>query len=581
MILNWKLNTIYSSDEEWEKGKDLLIQHIEKFENSIANFLDNEKSFQDFIKLKVLIDEEIERVYCYPRRYLDLDINDRDKKEKFNEAIKIYGRITNNTTKFESEIINNKDKVLEYLNKEDLAYYKRFIEIIFSHENYLSQDNTYFENTQNIRNKYQELMSNKMQFGKVLINGEEVLINDSTYNDYIDDDNQEIRKNVFDSFMDSYKNLEDEIFTLFIEKLNNDIRLAKSKGYSSLKEMKLSEMELPDYLIDKTVLSVNKYLPLIHRFISLKKELASIGDYHTYDSSLPKHSESEDYIEFEDAANTVRTSLNILGSDYLSYVDEILSQGSIDAYPKDGKKTLNATSITYAGIPYVCLNYMGKSANVRTLAHELGHAVNLLYSKSANDFIYFEFSLFITEVIAKVNEYLYNYYLINKDRDENNLLNNLTSVISSLANSLFSQVMLTEFEDTIVKCLEDGQRIDKKYISDLYENLLVKYNGSDFKISDNDKYGWLKIGHFILQESYYLYQYSISTALANSICFRILNEKEFKDKYLEFLKIGNRMNIIDSLNFLGISLDDENLFDNSFEIMSEFIDEYERKVKKA
>lgn len=242
---------------------------------------------------------------------------------------------------------------------------------------------------------------------------------------------------------------------------------------------------------------------------------------------------------------------------------------SIDAFPSKGKRTNDFTGITYAGIPYVCLNFTGKKAGVRALIHELGHAVHLLYSKENNDFTYFEFSLFLTEVVAKVNEAIFNNSGNLDDAD-------LLSILSTQLNSIFNQIMFTEFEMRIVNLLENNEHVDKDIISHIYEELLKKYNGSALTIGEYDKYGWLRISYFIMQESFYLYQYSLGTMLANKIYHKLSSDDNYKETYISMLGIGNKMNIIDSLKSVEIDLFDKTILDDSFNNLDVMI----KKLKK-
>lgn len=520
-------------------------------------------------------------MYCFPRRFIDIDINDEKHMRMFNEALEIYNRIVALSSKFEVLIRDNKKKVCEYLLDDSLKYYHRYYEILFNRLDHVNEsEDESFRIYQGIRDEYQKIMAN-LEYYKVNINGDDVLIDNINYNKYIDNEDGQIRKSVSDAYTRSYRDHEEEIFALYINKLKNDIENSQNKKYASLKQMKLEEIELPDMLIDKTVESINKHLPLMHEYVALKHELSGLEEFHLYDSSYHTYESNYKDIPYEEAFSLVRDSLAFLGDEYLSYVDTLYTGGSIDLLPKKGKRTTSYTSITYAGIPYICLNYKGGIDDIRTIAHEIGHAVHLLLAKNNNNFEYFEFSLFITEVVAKVNERLFYRYFLEKMKNQQDKRAVLSSYIASLGNSLFNQIMFTEFEDNIVNKLINNEDITVRDANELYENLLKKYNGPSLSITSNDGSGWLRINHYLLQEPYYLYQYSIGTALANIIYMRLINDANFISRYREFLKVGNTLNIVDSLKLLDISLDDENVFNSSFELMDNLMKEYKELSKKA
>lgn len=56
-----------------------------------------------------------------------------------------------------------------------------------------------------------------------------------------------------------------------------------------------------------------------------------------------------------------------------------------------------------------------------------------------------------------------------------------------------------------------------------------------------------------MQESYYLYQYLIGTAIANYVAYKILNNQDdMKEKYLKLLTLGNSVSINDALKVIVI-----------------------------
>lgn len=581
MQINWDKNKIFSSSKEWYKAKEELVINVDLLEGMLETFSDNVEVFKEYTTLKILIDKSIEEIYCYPRRFIDIDINDEEHKKMFNEALDIYNRIVSITNKFEVLIKENRLKIEKFLDDE-LSYYKRYYEVVFNRLEHINEEEeAYFKQYQQIRDEYQNLIANELEYYTVKIDDEDIIIDEVNYSKYIKHDDQLVRKLVSETMVKTYQNKKEKIFSLYIKKLKNDIANFRSRKYATLKQMKLLEGELSEDLIDKTILNVNGYLDIIHDYVSLKRDLSSLEEYHSYDASYNRFISEISEIDYEEAFTIVRNSLSILGDEYIDNVDSLYNQGSIDLLPKKGKRNTSYTSITYAGIPYMCLNYKGSLDDVRTIAHEVGHAVHLLFSKKNNNFEYFEFSLFITEIVAKVNERLfYRYYLNQSDNIQDKLVV-LGSYISSLGNSLFSQVMLTEFEDRIVTKLSNNEEISLDEINKLYEDLLIKYNGNHYTVSANDKYGWLRINHYLLQEPFYLYQYSISTVLANEIYTKIISDKKFITKYIEFLGLGNKLSIVDSLRTLDIDLEDEKLFVSSMNLMRNLIHEYKELSKKA
>lgn len=110
-----------------------------------------------------------------------------------------------------------------------------------------------------------------MDYKKLTIDGEYVLVNEENYSNLLLNDDRNVRKQSFELLNETYLEQADLIADLYIRKLKNDIASSRNKGYKTLKEMKLVELELPVSLIDNTIEAVNKNLDIMNNYVSLKK----------------------------------------------------------------------------------------------------------------------------------------------------------------------------------------------------------------------------------------------------------------------------------------------------------------------
>ncbi len=478
-------------------------------------------------------------------------------------------------------IVNNTDKVYEYLQDNTLNKYKRYISLIIRRKEHIidtiyAKDiyPNYKKNMETLKTEYQDLFTNKISFNDVKLNGTKVNVNRENYNDLIIDKNQNTRKSVYDIYTFAFANISDILGDMYIKKLELDLMVSKKEKYNSLLSKKLFELELPDEILDKLISTINKNLHVMHEYTDLRKQLSGLKEFHVYDSSISLCKIPKIEYELIDAINIIKSSLSILGNDYISIIDKMFDEGWVDVYSKVNKRTMSFTCISYVGVPYILINYNKSINSVRTLAHEIGHAIHVYYSKNNNDFEYFEFSYFLTEIASKVNETLFNEYMIKNCSDIEEKKYILNNIISSIGNSIFGQTMLTEFEHTVIKRLEKEEKVDTNYLNDLYLEINKKYNGKSLTIDDNIKYGWSKIPHFIMQDTYYIYQYSIGTSIAVYIAYKILNnENNMKEKYLKFLKLGNSVSIEDALKVIDVDLRDGKYIEDAIKVLSEKIKE--------
>lgn len=574
MELTWNLKHLYINNKEWEKDIAVLNNKLNELGRLVDASTNTSESLKQFLKEFLSTYKIIERSYCYKRRCIDLDSSNNDAKEEFTVILNLYGEYQEIENKFHKLLLENKEVISKWINNE-LLYYKRYIELIFRKNDHLIEDTSIFKEYQlelkRIKDKYQSIINN-LHFGMVIIDGEEIEITRENFDRLMLQSDKNTKKQIYETYNNAFKECYEEIGNLYIAKLKNDIKLSSNERYSSLLDKKLFELELSPNMLDNLIEVINDNLATYQEYLkTIQEELGSskleIFDLYT------KTSESKIEVPFEKAIQIAQESLSIFGSEYLSIINQMLDEGWVDVYPKDNKRLMPSTSISYNGVPYVLMNYRNNFNSLKTYIHEIGHAVNVYLSKNKNNIEYFEFSLFITEVVAKVNELLFFDYVTTSSEDEKEKESYLKNIISTMINSIYSQMQLTEFEHTIIKMLENNEEVTPNTLNKVYESIYFKYCNNMIEYNEFIKYGWCKVQHLVLQETYYLYQYTLGLALSSSIVKRIKDKEISVKEYYEFLSLGNTLSTEDSLLKLGINIYDKEYIKNA-------ISNIENKIKE-
>ncbi len=575
MEVVWNLNHLYTSKEEWEKSSLLLEETIKNLEN--IDILESKETLVNFLRQLNDCYSLVERVYLYPKRLLDLDNTLIDAKEMMNHAIDLYNAYLKQENYYKKVLVQNKNRVLKLIPEDD--YWYRYLYLILRKKDHIASDDIISEYNKaipDIRNRYQTLLNDKIKFDDILCDGKEIEVTRKNYSHLLESENQEDRYKAFASYMNGYGNYAEEITNLYLEKIMHDIKLFQSEGYHSLIEKKLFELEINPETLDNLIQSVNAHLDIMHDFIKIKKERSGLNEFHTYDTYVASLGGTMRKLEYEESVNLVKEALKPLGSEYAKVIDEMLLNGWIDVYPQEHKRLNPSTAISFNGVPYILLNYVKNLNGARTLAHEAGHAIHTYFSASTNKVEYFEFDLFLTEIVSKVNEILFNEYLLSQASDEESKKEILSNIVGSLGNSLFNQTMTTEFEHQVIKKMEANENVDLEYLNNLYLEVMKKYNGESLTLDELNKYGWLLVTHLVWQESYYLYQYVTGLALGTSIALKIMKDKSYVDKYLELLKVGRSKSIEDALKIVDVDINDKNYVMEALNYLNEKIKELKR-----
>lgn len=578
MKTSWNVTHIFKDREAWVKAKSDLVNLVDALKKNISTFLDDVSKFESFIEDILMAEKTIDEVYCYPKRQQDIDLANCEFEAMAVEALEINKDIEMLELEFMKMMCSKEKVVRKYLEDERLKKYRKYVERTLKSVDHMTDDSERFAEVSNyvyvIKSQYRETL-NSMPIEHALIGHEEVEVTRVNYNSLKKKaQSQEDRKNLYFAYQKSLKSISISVAKFLVERYKSEIEIAKLLKFATVLESKVYSLELTQNVVENLIKKVNEHISLKHRFNLLRKKCSHLEDYHFYDSSIAFWSNSEEKKDIDEALEIVKNALSLLGEEYRERIDELFKEGYVDVFPKENKAPNTFTSMLYQQ-PYILLNYEGDLYSIRTLAHELAHAVHSSFSGYSNGYESYNLRSFITEIVAKVNEFLFNDYILKRaDKNEKKFI--LYNIIFALLNSIFNQIELTEFENTVYERLSSNCEVDADYLNSLYIELSKKYNGDAFTYDEEIKYSWVGVTHFILQDSYYLYQYSFGAMVAMNIASRILNGEEgFVKKYLDFLKIDGNIAPREALLTLGINIDKDNYVDDAFKEICKMLDELE------
>ena len=297
-----------------------------------------------------------------------------------------------------------------------------------------------------------------------------------------------------------------------------------------------------------------------------------------YDVHVPSTIDIDLEIPFEQAKELVREGLSVLGEDYLEKLDEGFSNGWIDVYENEGKRSGAYSWGAYGTHPYVLLNYNDSLNHVFTLAHEMGHAIHSYYSDHEQPYTYAGYRIFVAEVASTCNEALLIHYLMEHAKDDREKSYLVNYFLDQFKGTLYRQTMFAEFEKMIHRMVEQGEVLNGENLSDIYYKLNQQYYG-DGVVSDPEiALEWSRIPHFYTP--FYVYQYATGFSAAIAISKKILaGEPGIVEKYKEFLSGGSSKDPIDLLKICGVDMTSPEPVNEALSVFEEYVGELESLIK--
>ena len=347
-------------------------------------------------------------------------------------------------------------------------------------------------------------------------------------------------------------------------------------NYSSARHAALSDNNIPETVYDNLVSTVNDQLPLLHRYVKLRKKVLGLDELHMYDLYTPLVKDVKMEISYEEAKEMILKGLAPLGEEYIGVLKEGFENRWIDVHENKGKRSGAYSSGSYGTNPYILMNWQNNVNNLFTLAHEFGHSVHSYYTRKTQAYPYGNYSIFVAEVASTCNEALLNDYLLKTIDDEQKRIYLLNHYLEGFRGTVFRQTMFAEFEHLIHQKAQNNEALTAEALTNDYYELNKKYYGTeDIVIDEEIGLEWSRIPHFYY--NYYVYQYATGFSAATALSKGILTEGEpAVERYIDFLKAGSSDYPIEVLKKAGVDMTSKKPIEDACKVFEEKLTELEQ-----
>ncbi len=383
--------------------------------------------------------------------------------------------------------------------------------------------------------------------------GEEVQLTHGNYLVYIRSVDRRVRKEAFEGMHGTFMKQRNTLAATLSSHVKADIFDATQHHYSSCREAALAHYNIPESVYDNLIATVSEHIPLMNRYMRLRKRLLGLEELHLYDLYVPIVEETMQEVSYEQARDTVLQALAPLGRQYLSTLEKSFGERWIDVYETPGKRSGAYSGGSYSTTPFILLNFQNNRDSMYTLVHELGHSMHSYFTRTHQPYQYGDYTIFVAEVASTLNEGLLTEYLLKTTSDRALRLAILNHSLEDFRGTLFRQTMFAEFEYEIHHRAEQGQPLTADMLSVLYHQINEKYYGGETVIDPLINIEWGRIPHFY--SSFYVYQYATGISAASALVQRILHEGQpAVDRYLHFLSSGSSDYSIELLKNAGVDM---------------------------
>lgn len=395
---------------------------------------------------------------------------------------------------------------------------------------------------------------------------------------YMYQTDKELRFKALKTILSKYTE-NDLIFTHIFNNILKDWDVeTRRKNYKN----PISRRNLMNEISDEVVETVGKVTTesyhIVQKYYTLKKKIMGLSELHMSDLYAPvgQIEQKYKYIEAIDLIKEINHNFHPEFKNIIAKMDEV---HHIDATPRKGK---NRGAFCAFGklkhYPFVFVNFVDNIDSVRTLAHELGHAIQAYYIQRDQNFINMDISLAIAEIASVFNEMLIIDYLLNSDLSEEDKKALLCVFIEKNIATSFRQNAFYNFETSIHNLIEKKLPTTEE-VKDLFiQEMRSMFGDSITNIKEEYASYCFVIPHF-LHDPFYVYAYNMSNLLVISLYQMYLEEKEkFVPKFIKLLSVGCSQTPQEMLSDIGIDLNDPSFWQKGIKFLAGKIDELETLV---
>ena len=399
-------------------------------------------------------------------------------------------------------------------------------------------------------------------------------INHGVIEELLQDSDESVRAEAFSHYWGEYARYKGTFSATLNAQASISAAFAKTRNFTSTLSEALHGDDLPRGVFSSVVRVCRENYPLIRRYFLAKAKILRLPKLKESDifAKLSSHSK---VIPYEDGVRLVLAALAPLGDDYVSAARAgLLEEGWVDAFPREGKYSNAFSSGSLGTKPYLLLNYAPTMTEVGTLAHELGHSMHSLLTQRKQPFGYTHYGMSVAETASNLNQVLLRHHVFQQgDRDE--VFGALEEAFFFIHRYLFMFPTLSRVEHLLHVAASQGKStsVDE----------LEAYTVSAFKNAYGDSVSfepqctgmkWASFCH--LYSPYYLFQYAIGISAAMSIGQRILQgDIGIRDRYLEFLSVGNSISVQDTFRIVGIDIAAPDVYRDAFRVVEGYVERLE------
>ncbi len=576
----WDLGLIYEDEQQmWAELEDTKGK-VQKLVRDYAGKLDTAANIVRCLDEMELIQQAISRIWSYSSLAVETDYTDtllRERDEKVSDEIT---HLQKDMSFVDSEILLAPDEEL----KKALglaAGCRNYIKKLMDKKPHRLSPETEKALTALGRSLdtpytvYNTMKLADIAFDPFEVNGKQYPMGYSLYeDDYELEADTAVRRAAFKRFYGTLEKYRHTTAAAYNAQVTQEKTMSELRGFKDVYDSLLFPQRVTREMYDRQIdLITERLAPHMHKYAKLLERKHGLDKISFADLKIALDPEYDPKVTIAESLEYVKNALSILGPDYVEMVDRAYRERWIDFAKNVGKCTGGFCSGLYRRNSFILLNWNDRMADVFTVAHELGHAGQSMYSDLAQSYYDCDPSMYLIEAPSTMNELLLAHYLTQTSQDKRFRRWVLSSLISNTYyHNFVTHLREAWYQREVYRIIDEGGSVNADVLSDIFRKNLELFWGDAVEIPEGAELTWMRQPHYYM--GLYSYTYSAGLTVATQAMLRIQKEGQSAvEDWKRFLAAGGTQDPVGHAKIAGVDVTTDGPLNATIDYIGKIIDE--------
>ena len=578
--LTWKLEDIYSSEEEMFSELEKALSEAKRMEEAYKGKLTDAVTIANCIRDYQKVHETIYLAENYADLAHSVDYQDQHLQE-------VEGMVGTQTAKYRAmlsfidvEVSQCPEELLREaagLDQRNAGYFERLLE----EKPYMLTPETEralaaLSNT--IRTPYDIYNVAKlgdMRFPDFQVGDQVYPLGYSLFeDDYEYEENTEVRRAAFAAFSKKLRDYVNVTATAYNACVQTEKTIADLRGHKNVYEYLLLGQRVPRSLYDRQIDVIMECLaPHMRKYARLLQKLHHLDRMTYADLKLPVDPGYSPKVTIADAKEYIIKGLSVMGEEYGAMLKTALEERWVDFAKNLGKSTGGFCASPYGTHSYILLNWNDRMSDVFTLAHELGHAGHFKLCNEAQSLFDTNVSTYFVEAPSTMNEILMARYLLKTSEDKRFRRWVLANMVgNTYYHNFVTHLLEAAYQRKVYAIVEEGGSLQADALNEIMEGVLKEFWGDEVELTEGAELTWMRQPHYYM--GLYSYTYSAGLTIATQVAERIEREGGVAvEDWKKVLAAGATLDPVSFAREAGVDVTTDEPLKKTIQTIGDMIDE--------